>query len=312
MTLAYLFPGQGSQRPGMLHALPDHPEARATLQEASDILHQDAYGLDEAQTLESTIATQVAIYIAGVAAARSLIAESREPDAVAGLSVGAYTAATVGGALEFKDGLRLVRRRAELTAEYFPSGYGLSAIVGLDEQQVLQLVAECHTPEQPVFVGNINAPRQIVVAGSLDGMDKVLELARRSGAKKAERLAVRIPSHCPLFEAVAQELVEEMKDLQPLRARAQYVTNRRARPTRVFDRIREDIATNIAHSVRWYDSTQVLVEMGTRLFVELHPGHVLTGLATEAFPQARSIAFAENAMEYVVKLVRDTQSDTNG
>ena len=114
MTLAYLFPGQGSQRPGMLHALPDHPQARATLQEASDILHQDAYGLDEAQALESTIATQVGIYIAGVAAARSLIAESREPDAVAGLSVGAYSAATVSGALEFEDGLRLVRTRAEI------------------------------------------------------------------------------------------------------------------------------------------------------------------------------------------------------
>jgi malonate decarboxylase epsilon subunit len=311
MTIAYLFPGQGSQRPGMLHALPDHPEARATLQEASDILHQDAYGLDEAQVLESTIATQIAVYIAGVAAARALIAESVEPDAVAGLSVGAFTAATVSGALAFKDGLPLVRKRAELTAECFPSGYGLAAIVGLDEQQVLRLVAECSTPEQPVFVGNINAPRQIVVAGSLEGMDRVLALARPLGATKAERLAVRIPSHCPLFEGVAQQLIEAMKDLPQQRPRAQYVTNRRARPTRVFDRIREDIATNIAHSVRWYDSTQVLVEMGTTLFVELHPGHVLTGLATEAFPQVKSVAFAENPMATVLKLVRGRQDGPN-
>jgi len=287
----------------MLHALPDHPQARATLQEASDILHQDAYGLDEAQALESTIATQVGIYIAGVAAARSLIAESREPDAVAGLSVGAYSAATVSGALEFEDGLRLVRTRAELTEAAFPSGYGLSAIVGLDEQQVLRLVAECSTPDQPVFVGNINAPLQIVVAGAIEGMDRVLELARQGGAKKAERLAVRIPSHCPLFEAVALRLTEEMKDLPPRRPRAQYVTNRRARPTRVFDRIREDIATNIAHPVRWYDSTQVLVEMGTRLFVELHPGHVLTGLAGEAFPTVRSLALAESSLDSVIKLI---------
>jgi malonate decarboxylase epsilon subunit len=295
----------------MLHALPDHPEARATLQEASDILHQDAYGLDEAQVLESTIATQIAVYIAGVAAARALIAESVEPDAVAGLSVGAFTAATVSGALAFKDGLPLVRKRAELTAECFPSGYGLAAIVGLDEQQVLRLVAECSTPEQPVFVGNINAPRQIVVAGSLEGMDRVLALARPLGATKAERLAVRIPSHCPLFEGVAQQLIEAMKDLPQQRPRAQYVTNRRARPTQVFDRIREDIATNIAHSVRWYDSTQVLVEMGTTLFVELHPGHVLTGLATEAFPQVKSVAFAENPMATVLKLVRGRQDGAN-
>jgi malonate decarboxylase epsilon subunit len=287
----------------MLHALPDHPEVRATLMEASDILQQDAYGLDDEQVLESTIATQMAIYIAGVAAARSLIAESHEPTAVAGLSVGAYTAATVSGALAFQDGLRLVRKRAELTAECFPSGYGLSAIVGLNEQQVLALVTECSTEEHPVFVGNINAPRQIVVAGAHEGMDRVLACARRAGATKAERLAVRIPSHCPLFEGVALALTEAMADLQPQVARAQYLTNRRARPTRVFNKIREDIATNIAHSVRWYDSTQVLVEMGTQLFVEMHPGHVLTGLATEAFPQVRSIGFSANSLDYVAKQV---------
>lgn len=304
MTVAYLFPGQGSQRPGMLHALPAHPEVAATLQEASEILHRDALGLDEEKVLESTIATQVAIYIAGVATARSLIAEGAEPDSVAGLSVGAYSAATVSGAIDFKDGLRLVLKRAELTAEQFPSGYGLSAIVGLDEQQVAKLVAECTTPEHPVFVGNLNAPRQIVVAGSIEGMDKVLDLARKIGCKKAERLAVRIPSHCPLFEGVARQLTEEMKDLEPHTPRAQYVTNQRARPTRVFDRIRDDIATNIAHSVRWYDSTQVLVEMGTSLFVEMHPGHVLTGLLTEAFPQVRSIALAESSLDYVVRVVR--------
>jgi malonate decarboxylase epsilon subunit len=231
------------------------------------------------------------------------MAESRDPSAVAGLSVGAYTAATVSGALAFQDGLRLVRKRAELTAECFPSGYGLSAIVGLDEQQVLALVAECSTAEEPVFVGNINAPRQIVVAGTHGGMDRVLERARKGGATKAERLAVRIPSHCPLFEGVALALTEAMADLPALRPSAQYVTNRRARPTRLFDKIREDIATNIAHPVRWYDSTQVLVEMGTQLFVEMHPGHVLTGLASEAFPQVRSIAFSANVLEHVVRQV---------
>jgi len=308
MTVAYLFPGQGSQRPGMLHALPDHPEARATLEEASEILNQDAYGLDEEAVLESTIATQMAIYIAGVAGARCLAAEGAQPDAVAGLSVGAYTAAAVSGALAFRDGLLLVQKRAELTAECFPSGYGLSAIVGLDEQHVLRLVAECTTPEEPVFLGNINAPRQMVVAGAIAGMERVLELARRDGCKKAERLAVRIPSHCQLFEGVAQQLTLAMADLAPQAPRVQYITNRRARPTRVFDRIREDIATNIAHSVRWYDSTQVLVEMGTRLFVEMHPGHVLTSLATEAFPQVRSLAFGESALEYVAKTVRSTQA----
>jgi malonate decarboxylase epsilon subunit len=293
----------------MLHALPDHPQARATLQEASDLLHQDAHGLDEEKALESTVATQVAIYIAGVAVARCLVAEGAEPDAVAGLSVGAFSAATVGGALAFEDGLLLVHKRAMLTEACFPSGYGLSAIVGLDEQQVLKLVAESTTPEHPVFAAIINAPRQIVVAGSIAGMDKVLESARRSGCKKAERLAVRIPSHCSLFEGVALQLTAEMAGLEPRIPRMQYVTNRRARPTRVYDRIREDLATNIAHPVRWYDSTQVLVELGTRLFVEMHPGHVLTGLATEAFPQVRAIPCAENSLDYIVKQVQNIHTN---
>jgi malonate decarboxylase epsilon subunit len=308
VNVAFLFPGQGSQHPGMLHALPDHPEVTATLREACDVLHRDVYLLDEERALESTIATQIAIYIAGVAVSRSLIAEGAHPDGVAGLSVGAYAAAAVSGAIRFEDGLLLVQKRAEMTAECFPIGYGLSAIVGLDEQQVAKLVAECTTPEHPVFVGNLNAPQQIVIAGSIEGMEKVLALARKSGGcRKAERLAVRIPSHCALFEGVANKLTQAMENLEPRTPSAVYITNRHARPTRAFDRIREDIATNIAHSVRWHDSTQVLVEMGVRLFVEMNPGHVLASLAAGAFPEIRAIAVENSSMDYLLKLIRDLQ-----
>jgi malonate decarboxylase epsilon subunit len=304
VAVAFLFPGQGSQRAGMLHALPDHPRVKATLEEADDILQQNSRDLDEEKTLESTISTQLAIFIAGVAGGRALIAEGAEPDLVAGLSVGAYAAAVISGALEFGDGLRLVRKRAELTAERFPSGYGLAAIVGLDEQAVAKLVAAVTTPEHPVYVALLNAAQQIVVAGSIEGMEKVLELARTVGCKKAERLAVRIPSHCPLFDDVARQLTETMRDLEPRRPRATYIANRNARPTRDFERIREDIATNIAHPVRWHDSTEVLVEMGARLFVELQPGQVLAKLANEAFPQVRTIALDASSLETVVRLVK--------
>jgi malonate decarboxylase epsilon subunit len=291
----------------MLHVLPDHPEVAATLREACDVLQRDVLLLDEERTLESTIATQIALYIAGVAVARSLIAEGAPPDAVAGLSVGAYAAAAVSGAIGFQDGLLLVQKRAEMTAECFPSGYGLAAIVGLDEQKVSKLVAECTTPEHPVFVGNLNAPRQIVIAGSIEGMEKVLALARRSGSRKAERLAVRIPSHCALFEGVANKLVQAMANLEPHTPSAVYITNRGGRPTRSFDRIREDLATNIAHPVRWHDSTQVLVESGVSLFVEMNPGHVLTSLASEAFPEVRAIAAENTPAKYLLKLIGESQ-----
>jgi malonate decarboxylase epsilon subunit len=304
VTIAFLFPGQGSQRTGMLHALPDHPQVRATLEEASEILHRDARELDEEKTLESTIATQLAIFIAGIASARVLAAEGAEPDFVAGLSVGAYSAAVAGGALVFADGLRLVRTRAELTASRFPSGYGLAAILGLNEQAVAKLVEGCTTPENPVYLALLNAPQQIVVAGSIQALENVLNLAREAGCAKAERLAVRIPSHCPLFGDVAQQMQAAMRGHEPRAAKATYVANRTARPTKDFDRIREDVATNIAHPVRWHDSTEVLVEMGARLFVEMQPGQVLTRLATAAFPQVRAIALEATPLATALKLVQ--------
>jgi malonate decarboxylase epsilon subunit len=308
VNVGFLFPGQGSQRAGMLHALPDHPEVAVALREASGVLGLDVLGLDGERALESTVAAQLALYTAGVAAARALNAEGAAPDIVAGLSVGAYAAATVCGALDFRDGVRLVRLRAERMAERFPRGYGLSAIVGLDEQKVSELVAASTTPEHPVFVSNLNAPRQIVVAGSVAGMEKVLALALQVGCRKAERLPVAIPSHCPLLQGVAEELTEAMKGLEPRVPHTPYLTNRRARVTRAFDRIREDIATNIAHQVRWNDSTEVMVEMGVRLFVEVHPGRVLTSLVAAEFPEVRAIALGESSFAQVARLVREVRA----
>jgi malonate decarboxylase epsilon subunit len=309
MTVAFLFPGQGSQRPGMLHCLPDHPMVAATLEEASSILERNVLELDEEMVLRSTVSTQLAIYVAGVAVARSLAAEGAEADAVAGLSVGAYAAATTCGVLDFSDGVRLVQLRASLMEESFLTGYGLAAIVGLDEEQVAELVKQCTTPEFPVYIANLNAPRQIVVAGAVPGIDRVVESAQETGCKKAERLAVRVPSHCPLLQGVADRLVDAMSGLERHTVRQRYMTNRRARPTRDFDLIREDVATNIAHPVRWHDSTEVLVEMGTTLFVEMNPGYVLSNLTAEAFHHVASIAMVTSSLSGAVQKIRDVHAE---
>ncbi|MDR3565027.1 MAG: malonate decarboxylase subunit epsilon [Negativicutes bacterium] len=308
MTISYLFPGQGSQRPGMLHQLPSHHEVARTIEEASEVLGRNVLELDAEDTIRSTVSTQIAIYTAGVAVTRALAAEGAFPDAVAGLSIGAYAAATACGALSFRDGVRLVHLRASMMEEAFPSGFGLTAIVGLDEEQVNSIVSAATTPDAPVFVGNLNALRQIVVAGSDAGMERVIDLAQKAGCQKAERLEVSVPSHCKLLAGVADRLVATMKDLEPRPITAQYLTNRRARPTHAFDRIREDIATNIAYSVRWHDITEVLVGMGTELFVEITPGRVLSKLTTEAFPEVPAIAVSAMPLEAVIRQVKDVRA----
>src|ERR1700761_3071743 len=135
MSTAFLFPGQGAQVPGMLHTLPEHSAIERTLTEASDHLHRDVRELDSEQALQSSVPVQLALLTAGVAVARALAEEGVAPEAVAGLSVGAFAAAVHCGALGFPDALRLVEQRAEMMVTLYPTGYGLAAIVGLTEAQ---------------------------------------------------------------------------------------------------------------------------------------------------------------------------------
>ena len=145
MSIAFLFPGQGSQVPGMLHALPDHPAVTRTLDEVSEYLNTDIRDLDSEEDLRSSVSVQLSLLACGVSLARALIEEGVEPEAVAGLSVGAFAAATLSGVISLSDAVRLVRQRAEMMVQLYPTGYGLAAIVGLSEIQVSKLVEEAYT-----------------------------------------------------------------------------------------------------------------------------------------------------------------------
>jgi malonate decarboxylase epsilon subunit len=302
MSVAFLFPGQGSQFPGMLHTLPEHPAITRTLDEVSEILGTNIRELDSAQALQSTVSVQLALLASGVAMGRALNEEGIEPGAVAGMSVGAFAAAVVADVLNFADGVRLVKQRAEMMVELYPKGYGLAAIVGLNEEQVSILVQKIHSVQTPVYVANINAPRQIVIAGSNDGMNKVLEAARKSGAHKAVRLDVSEPSHCPLLEPVADALKKSLQVMRLHQPKMVYVGNVTGRALRSAETISEDFASNIAHGVRWYDATTVLEELGFRLFLEMPPGHVLSHLAGEAFPDIKTVAVGEVSLRDAVRL----------
>jgi malonate decarboxylase epsilon subunit len=304
MSVAFLYPGQGAQTPGMLHQLPDRAEATQTLQEASQVLGHDVLTLDTEQALSSTVPVQLALFVSGVAATRIMQAEGVKPDIVAGLSVGAFAAAVAAGALVFKDGLSLVKLRAELMEKAYPQGHGLAAVIGLSETHLSQIVSEINKPESPVFIGNLNAPTQFVITGSDSGMEGVLKRAKNDGARIGKRLRVSVPSHCILLKSVADELTRAIAKIEIKTPKAIYVSNRRARALRDPDGIREDLATNIAHPVRWHDATTVAYERGVRFFVELPPGHTLTELASTAFPDARSIALSQMQIDSAVKLIK--------
>ena len=209
MSIAFLFPGQGAQSPGFLHRLASaYPEVTADFTKASEVLDLDVMTLDSEQSLKSTVAVQLTTVTASTAMAKLCQSRGIEPQAVAGLSVGAFAAAAAAGALAFEDMLPLVRLRASLMERAYPSGYGLAAVVGLTQRQVVALIAQVHSETTPVYLANLNAPTQFVLAGAADALELVLELARGAGARKAEKMAVSVPSHCPLLTSVGNALAD--------------------------------------------------------------------------------------------------------
>jgi malonate decarboxylase epsilon subunit len=305
MSIAFLFPGQGSQSVGMLHHLLDHPEVERTLEEVSAVLGHDVRGLDSEKALSSSVSVQLALLTSGVATARALMEKGARPSVVCGLSVGAFAAAVVADVLLLEDAVELVKLRAEKMVELFPSGYGLSAIIGLGESQVLSIVQAVTTDQEPVFLANINAPLQTVIAGSDAGMEMALEQARRQGARKAERLEISVPSHCPLLQPVADLLQERLSSLRLRKPKMIYIGNVNARPLRTPELIASDLANNIAHGVRWHDATTVAKELGCKLFLEMPPGHILSDLARENLPGVNALAVEREVLPRALRLAQE-------
>jgi malonate decarboxylase epsilon subunit len=304
MNTAILFPGQGSQKPRMLHKLVRHPTVEQTLSEVTEVLGLDARTLDTPEALQSPVAVQLAILTASVATARALQQGGLEPLAVAGLSVGAFSAAVAASSISLSDAVRLVRSRAEHMEQMYPTGYGLSAIVGLTETQVVKLIEAENSKEHPVFVGNINAPTQIVIAGSNAGMARVLQKARMQGARKAERLDVPVPSHCCLLQPVADFLRSQLQSISVRDPKFIYLANVNARAIRTAQGVAKDLADNIAHGVRWHDATTVARELGCELFLEVPPGHALSDLARENISDVQAHAITPGTFDKLLNLAR--------
>lgn len=310
MSILFTFPGQGAQRAGMLHALPHNALVREVMDEASEVLGRDALALDSDAALRSSVAVQLALLIAGVATARHLIREAGPPDAVAGLSVGAYPAAVVASVLSYANALRLVERRARLMEAAYPCGYGMTAILGLERAALEPLIAQVHSAVSPVFLANVNAPTQLVVAGAHAAMAHVAELAQKRGAYAAKPVAISVPSHCPLLDAPAAELALAMAAVPVAAPRLRYFSASLGRALSAPALIADDLARNMALPVKWHDTSVLAHEHGVRLSVEMPPGSVLTKLGGLAFPDAVSVAAADTRTDTLaVLMARERQRE---
>ncbi|GAC1037610.1 malonate decarboxylase subunit epsilon [Pseudomonas sp. No.117] len=305
MSILFQFPGQGAQRPGMLHVLPEHAEVRRTLEEAAEVLERDPLGLDTATALEHTRAVQLCLLIAGVATARLLLSRGPAPQLVAGLSIGAYAAAVVAEALEFADALRLVARRGELMQAAYPSGYGMLAILGLGRGAIEKLVSDHHRPDAPLYLANANAEQQYVVAGSDAGLAVLAESARAEGAAAAKRLAMSVPSHCPLLAEAAKTLDQAFAGVELRAPRLAYLSGTSARRLVRAEQLRDDLAFNMARPIEWHATLEAARERGVRLAIELAPGSVLTQLAKRVLPGAGVLAWQDTHPDTLDALRRE-------
>ncbi|EAT2182829.1 malonate decarboxylase subunit epsilon [Salmonella enterica subsp. enterica serovar London] len=294
MKILFTFPGQGTQHPDMLQNLPG-----TELAQAREVLGSEAETLDSPQSLQHTRAVQLALLIAGVAWARELERRGVSPDIVSGLSIGAYPAAVVAGALDFADALRLVALRGDLMEQAYPHGYGLTAIMGLTLSQVESLVEGSGT-----WIANLNAETQIVIAGSDEAMAGVAKRALEKGASKAHRLAVSVPSHCELLAEPAQKLVEAFSRVTLSRPRYAYLSGSTGRVLWQPERIADDLAMNMARTVRWQEAVISANEREARLAIEMPPGGVLTCLTRQAAWEGESISLERSGVDVAVHLAK--------
>ncbi|AMN46988.1 malonyl CoA-ACP transacylase [Steroidobacter denitrificans] len=283
MTLAFVFPGQGSQSIGMLASLAAvEPLVQETFAEASEVLGYDLWALCQqgpAELLASTERTQPAMLAAGVATWRAWRRHGGAlPEAMAGHSLGEYTALVCSGALDFRTAVALVQFRGWAMQQAVPAGQGaIAAILGLDDAQVEAACAEAAQGEV-VQAANFNAPGQVVIAGAKAAVERAIEALKARGAKRAIKLPVSVPVHTALMEPAAQQLAERLRDTDFAASEVRDLYTVDVRRHGDANSIRQSLVEQVVKPVRWTQTIQAILAAGARTIVECGPGKVLTGL----------------------------------
>ncbi|AWV86584.1 malonate decarboxylase subunit epsilon [Acinetobacter radioresistens] len=306
MSSIWVYPGQGAQKINMLHELPIHKLVKQYLEQASDVLKQDVLLLDQPENLRSNYAVQLCLYLSGIISSALLTEQNIYPDYVAGLSIGAWAAATVAGVISFEDGLKLVARRGELMQQAYPQGYGMTAVIGTDRMRVEQWISQVRIKTPDIYIANINASNQIVISGSEEAMQQVSSLARLDGAI-VKRLAVSVPSHCILLEPQARQLYIDIKGVASAQPKIKYLSGTSARLLRTDVQILDDLTFNMSRMIDWESTVQAAWERGVRLHIEALPGTVLTGLARKIFKEGSVLCFQNTQLDSLITAMQKEQ-----
>ena len=298
---AFVFPGQGSQSVGMLDAWGDHPAVRSTLDEASQVLGEDMALLIASgpkEQLDLTTNTQPVMLTAAIACWRAWLAEGGGlPAAVAGHSLGEYSALVAAGVLSLADALPLVRLRAQAMQQAVPVGAGaMAAILGLDADQVVEGCAQAAAASgEVVSAANFNDPKQTVISGSQAGVAKACELLKAMGAKRALALAVSAPFHCSMMKPAAEALRERLASVALAAPQIPVINNIDVASPVDAAAIRDALYRQAFGPVRWVEVVRALRALGLSTVVECGPGKVLAGMVKRIDAEALSAAVFDPA-----------------
>jgi [acyl-carrier-protein] S-malonyltransferase len=275
-----------------------YPAARQTFEEADDALGFSLSRLcwdgPEAD-LKLTENTQPALLATAVAAWRVLGELGVQPDYVAGHSLGEYSALVAAGALQFRDAVRLVRKRGRYMQDAVPAGVGaMAALLKLPEGKLDEILAQAAQGEV-VTAANFNSPDQVVIAGHAGAVARAMELAKAAGAKRAISLPVSAPFHCPLMRPAQEHMAPDLAAVQFSDLAVPLVNNWLAREIRSGADARQGLIEQIPNPVRWTESIRLLANSGVTRFIEVGPGAVLTGLLRNIDPSLDGLKFGEAA-----------------
>jgi len=298
MTIAFVFPGQGSQSVGMMKSFAQLPGVRETFATASDAISQNLWKLVEegpAEELNLTVNTQPVMLTAGIALHRAWEAENGTRPAIsAGHSLGEYSALVAGGAIDFADAVSLVRFRARAMQEAVPAGVGaMAAILGLEDEVVREVCKEASGTGEIVEAANFNSPAQVVIAGNIAAVERAMEIAKGKGAKRAIMVPMSVPSHCSLMRPAAERMRERLKTVKIGISNIPVLHNADVGSAGSPDAIRDALVRQLCQPVRWVDTVRAFVSAGATHIVECGPGKVLAGLNRRIAPEAQTFSFGD-------------------